>query len=75
MIRRTTREEMFKAIDEGEFYRIPADHRGLNYDLFHEEGNLIEKDIQDYNSHNTNRLNIQEIKHKILELGNIFKNE
>jgi len=70
-----TREEMFKAIDEGNFYRIPADNRNLNYELFHQEGRLFHNNIQDYNSHNTHRLNVNEIKHKILELGNIFEIE
>lgn len=70
-----TREEMFKAIDEGKFYRIPADQRDLNYELFHKDGKIIHDDIEDYNSHNTNRLSIEEIKHKILELGNFFEIE
>ena len=70
-----TREEMFKAIDEGKFYRIPADQRDLNYELFHKDGKIIHKDIEDYNSHNTNRLSIYEIKHKILEQGNFFEIE
>ena len=63
-----TREEMSKAIDLNEFFRIPSDNRSLNYKLFYEKGNNI-SDIQDYNSHNTHLLTVQEIldKLKLLE--------
>lgn len=62
-----TREEMSKAVDEGNFYRIPADNRALNYEMFHNKGKAIE-DIDDYNSHNTKRLSVQEIQDKLLSL-------
>ena len=62
-----TREEMSKAIDEGGFYRIPADNRELNYEQFNNKGKLID-DIEDYNSHNTQRLTISEIIEKINSL-------
>lgn len=62
-----TREEMAKAIDEGKFYRIPSDDRDLNYEIYHEKGKPIEN-IEDYNSHNTYRLSVSEIKEKLLLL-------
>ena len=57
-----TREEMAKAEDMGDFYRIPADNRDLNYAKYFSEGKEDTANIDDYNSHNTNRLNINEIK-------------
>ena len=57
-----TREEMFKAEDMGNFYRIPADNRSLNYAKYFSEGKKNISDINDYNSHNTKRCNIDEIK-------------
>lgn len=62
-----TREEMAKAIDEDDFYRIPADGRDLNYELYINKGKAI-IDIEDYNSHNTKRLSIPEIVSKIESL-------
>lgn len=59
-----TREEMSKAIDEGGFYRIPSDNRDLNYELFNNQGKLIDE-VEDYNSHNTERLSIDQIITKI----------
>ena len=67
-----TREEMIKAIDEELFYRIPNDNRDLNYSKYHSSGIEI-KNIVDYNSHNTVRLNISQIKEKLLSLD-IIKN-
>ena len=57
-----TREEMIKAEDMGEFYRIPADNRDLNYSKYFSEGQEDTTNIEDYNSHNTIRLNVNEIK-------------
>ena len=57
-----TREEMMKAEDMGDFFRIPADNRDLNYDKYFIEGNQTIDTIVDYNSHNTNRSNINAIK-------------
>jgi len=54
-----TSEEMQKAEDLGDFYRIPADKRNLNYENYFEEGSKS-KPITDYNSHNTRRLNVAE---------------
>jgi len=55
-----TREEMLKAEDMGDFYRIPADNRDLNYNQFYSEGKDVEG-FEDYNSSNTNQLNINEM--------------
>lgn len=62
-----SKEEMSKAEDLGDFYRIPADYRDLNYTKYvQEEGpNLVE---DEYNSHNTYRLNIEELKELLLSL-------
>ncbi|MCH4896278.1 NAD-dependent epimerase/dehydratase family protein [Marinilabiliaceae bacterium JC040] len=62
-----TSEEMSKAIDMGDFYRVPADLRDLNYTKYVEKfGNRI--DYEEYNSDNTNRLKIDEIKKLLLSL-------
>ena len=57
-----TREEMMKAEDMGEFYRIPSDNRDLNYDKYFKDGNVDYENIQDYNSHNTERCDVEGIK-------------
>ncbi len=57
-----TREEMMKAEDMGKFYRIPSDNRDLNYDKYFKDGNVDFENIEDYNSHNTERCNVEEIK-------------
>lgn len=66
-----TREEMAKAQDMGDFYRIPADNRDLNYGSYFTEGDLKTTALEDYNSHNTKRLSIPEIKEKLLSLDYI----
>jgi UDP-N-acetylglucosamine 4,6-dehydratase len=53
-----SREEMAKAEDRGEYYRVPLDSRSLDYGLFFEEGDSRQQDIDDYTSHNTQRLNV-----------------
>ncbi|MEY0243902.1 polysaccharide biosynthesis protein [Morganella morganii] len=53
-----SREEMFVAQDQGNYYRIPSDNRDLNYSKYHEEGERDLSIIEDYNSHNTERLDI-----------------
>lgn len=63
-----TREEMLKADDLGDFYRIPADNRDLNYGSYFTEGNKHISGLVDYNSHNTKRLSIPEIKEKLMSL-------
>jgi len=63
-----TREEMAKATNLDNFYQIPADNRDLNYSKYFENGNVNASVFEDYNSHNTTRLNIEQIKDKLLSL-------
>jgi UDP-N-acetylglucosamine 4,6-dehydratase/5-epimerase len=65
------REEMVKAVDEGDYYRIPADTRDLNYSKFFTEGESQINQAEEYNSHNTKRLNIEETKQLLLKLHSI----
>lgn len=63
-----TREEMAKAIDMGNYYRIPCDTRDLNYDKFFTEGNEEVSKIEDYHSHNTARLDVEGMKEQLMRL-------
>jgi UDP-glucose 4-epimerase len=63
-----TREEMAKAEDLGEYYRIPADNRDLNYNLYFTEGRERVSRERDYNSHNTRRLDVDEMIDLLLKL-------
>ncbi|RSD29655.1 polysaccharide biosynthesis protein [Vibrio pectenicida] len=54
-----SREEMFVAVDQGDYYRIPSDNRDLNYSKYHEDGDKDLSLVEDYNSHNTERLNVE----------------
>jgi UDP-glucose 4-epimerase len=63
------REEMVKAIDEGNYFRIPADTRDLNYSKFFTEGQAKVSEAQEYNSHNTRQLNLEETKQLLLKLS------
>lgn len=63
-----TREEMSKAIDLGKYYRIPCDTRDLNYDKFFTKGNEQISQIEDYHSHNTERLDIEGMKKQLMRL-------
>ncbi len=69
-----TREEMLKAEDMGDFYRIPADNRDLNYANFYNVGESEISKIEDYNSHNTNRLDVKGVKNLIKSLEVIKNN-
>lgn len=66
-----TIEENVGSLDMGGFYRVPADKRDLNYDKYFVEGNEELQQIEDYNSHNTERLNVEQIKEKLLKLDYI----
>ena len=66
-----TKEEMVKAIDMGEYYRIPADIRDLNYNQFFEEGEEVITEAGEYHSHNTHRLNEKELTKLLLNLREI----
>ena len=64
-----TREEMAKAIDMGGYYRIPCDNRDLNYDKFFTEGDHKVEQVEEYHSHNTNRLDVEGMKELLLKLN------
>ena len=63
-----TNEECAKAIDMGDFYRVPADNRSLNYDKFFTEGDEKRVTLTEFNSDNTRRLTVEETKEKIASL-------
>ena len=63
-----TKEEAAKAIDMGNFYAVPADNRDLNYDKYFKEGDVKRATIEEFNSNNTYRLNLEETKAKIASL-------
>lgn len=63
-----SREEMAHAKDMGAYYRVPADNRDLNYAKYFSDGEEVISHTDDYTSHNTNRLNIEEIKQLLLKL-------
>lgn len=75
-----SREEMFVAEDQGGYYRVPADNRDLNYAKYFEEGERDLSKVEDYNSHNTDRLTVEEMKQLLrkldfiteIEAGNVF---
>lgn len=68
-----TNEECAKAVDLGNFYRVPADNRGLNYDKFFKEGDETRNTLTEFNSNNTRQLNVAETKEKIASLEYIQK--
>ncbi len=66
-----TNEECAKAVDMGDFYRVPADNRGLNYDKYFKEGDEDRNTLTEFNSNNTRRLNLEETKQTIAALAYI----
>jgi len=66
-----TKEEMVKAVDMGEYYRIPTDARDLNYNKFFEEGEDVITEAGEYHSHNTHQLNEDELRSLLLKLYEI----
>ena len=66
-----SREEMAHAHDMGGYYRIPADNRDLNYAKYFSEGETDISTLDDYTSHNTKRLNVEEVKSLLLTLDYI----
>jgi len=63
-----TNEECANAVDMGEFYRVPADKRGLNYDKYMKYGDTNRNTLTEFNSNNTKLLNVEEVKEKLLTL-------
>lgn len=66
-----TNEECAKAVDMGDFYRVSADNRGLNYNKYFKEGDDKRVILTEFNSNNTRRLNLAETKEKIASLAYI----
>ena len=64
---------MVKADDLGEYYRIPADNRNLNYDQYFTNGDTSVAEIEEYHSHNTERLDVEGMKKLLLKLELIQK--
>ncbi len=63
-----TNEECANAIDMGDFYRVPSDNRGLNYDKYFNVGNAERNTLTEFNSHNTQLLDVAQVKEKLLTL-------
>ena len=63
-----SREEMFVAQEQGEYFRVPADNRDLNYSKFFEEGESDLSKVEDYNSHNTEQLDVEGMKQLLRKL-------
>lgn len=66
-----TNEECARAIDLGKFYRVPCDNRGLNYDKYFKQGDTQRNLLSEFNSNNTQLLNVEEVKDKLLKLSYI----
>ena len=63
-----TNEECANAIDMGDFYRVPSDKRGLNYDKYFKDGDTERNTLTEFNSHNTELLTVEQVKQKLLTL-------
>jgi len=63
-----TNEECANAIDMGDFYRVPCDKRGLNYDKYFRQGDVERNVLTEFNSSNTKLLSVEEVKAKLLAL-------
>lgn len=66
-----TNEECANAVDMDNFYRVPADNRDLNYDKYFKEGNENRNKLTEFNSNNTERLSVEQVKQKLLSLSYI----
>ena len=63
-----TNEECANAVDMGDFYRVPADKRGLNYDKYFNDGDVKRMELSEFNSNNTELMNVEEVKAKLLTI-------
>ena len=63
-----TNEECANAIDMGQFYRVPCDNRGLNYDKYFKQGDKERNPLTEFNSHNTELLGVEQVQQKLLSL-------
>jgi len=68
-----TREEMAVAEDMGAYYRVSADNRDLNYGLYFDKGRSEVSAVEDYNSHNTKRLSVDEMAEMLLSLDIVHR--
>ena len=66
-----TNEECANAVDMGDFYRVPSDNRGLNYDKYFKDGDKERTNLSEFNSNNTTLLTVEEVKEKLLSLAYI----
>jgi UDP-glucose 4-epimerase len=66
-----SREEMVKTVDQADYFRVPLDARGLEYEVYFEEGEQTEASLDDYTSENTERLDIEATKGLLLQLPEI----
>jgi UDP-glucose 4-epimerase len=66
---------MLKAEDLGNYYRIPADNRDLNYENYFSQGINDGANMVEYNSHNTERLSVKEMKSLLLKIPEIFNDK
>ena len=66
-----TNEECANAVDSGNFYRVPCDKRGLNYDKYFKDGDIKRNTLTEFNSNNTQLLSVNDVKQKLLELDYI----
>ena len=66
-----TNEECANAIDMGDFYRVPSDNRGLNYDKYFKDGDVERNTLTEFNSNNTALLDVEQVKEKLLSLAYI----
>ena len=63
-----TNEECANAVDMGEFYRVPADNRGLNYDKYFIDGDIERNKLSEFDSNNTELMSVEEVKAKLLTI-------
>ena len=63
-----TNEECENAVDMGDFYRVPSDNRGLNYDKYFKDGDIERNPLHEFNSNNTGLLDVEAVKEKLLSL-------
>ena len=66
-----TNEECANAIDMGDFYRVPCDKRDLNYDKYFKDGDKKRNTLTEFNSSNTELLDVEQVKEKLLSLAYI----
>lgn len=70
-----TREEMVRAIDQGDYFRIPADNRDLNYESYFEKGNNRVEIVEEYTSHNTTQLTVEGTIELLNRLGDLHERD